>query len=160
MARKRKNRPADKKLTEFLNKALADAWLAYYRFWIGAKVIDGEMKEAVSMELEELAATELKHAGILAEKIIQLQGVPVLTPSACASVANCKAEFPKDCSVKSVLLHNIKCEQEIIDAYKKLFEFAGGADSVTNELLANILDEKMEQKDTLINVLEHIEKNQ
>jgi hypothetical protein len=35
------------KLLNLLNKALADEWLAYYQYWIGAKVVKGPMKDAV-----------------------------------------------------------------------------------------------------------------
>ena len=30
-------------LLNLLNKALADEWLAYYQYWIGAKVVKGPM---------------------------------------------------------------------------------------------------------------------
>jgi bacterioferritin len=51
------------KLVELLNKALADEWLAYYQYWVGAKVVKGPMKEAAITELTEHAADELRHAG-------------------------------------------------------------------------------------------------
>ena len=56
------------KLVEELNKALADEWLAYYQYWIGAKVAVGQMRNAVVAELEEHASEELEHAGMLVEK--------------------------------------------------------------------------------------------
>ena len=36
-------------LITVLNKAYADEWLAYYQYWIGAKIIKGPMKDAVAM---------------------------------------------------------------------------------------------------------------
>jgi len=30
-----------KKLTEMLNAALAEEWLAYYQYWIGARLMEG-----------------------------------------------------------------------------------------------------------------------
>ncbi|MCD6079878.1 MAG: ferritin, partial [Candidatus Omnitrophica bacterium] len=50
------------KLIELLNKAYADEWLAYYQYWIGAKVAEGMMRGAVVQELEEHAQDELRHA--------------------------------------------------------------------------------------------------
>lgn len=38
-------------LIELLNKAYADEWLAYYHYWIGAKVAKGPLKKAVIAEL-------------------------------------------------------------------------------------------------------------
>ena len=38
-------------LITMLNKAYADEWLAYYQYWIGAKVAKGIPREAVVAEL-------------------------------------------------------------------------------------------------------------
>jgi len=48
------------KLIELLNKALADEWLAYYQYWIGAKVAKGPMRGQVVFELEEHAGDILQ----------------------------------------------------------------------------------------------------
>ena len=39
------------KLLELLNRALADEWLAYYQYWVGAKIAVGPMRSAVVSEL-------------------------------------------------------------------------------------------------------------
>ncbi len=57
------------KLIEMLNEALADEWLAYYQYWVGAKVVRGAMKDSVVAELTEHADDELRHAGMLADRI-------------------------------------------------------------------------------------------
>ena len=46
------------KVLALLNKAFADEWLAYYQYWLGAKVAKGPMKEAVIAEL-------LQHAEVV-----------------------------------------------------------------------------------------------
>ena len=65
-------------LINLLNKALSDEWLAYYQYWIGAKVVKGPMKDAVIAELTLHATEELSHAELIATRIIQLGGTPVL----------------------------------------------------------------------------------
>ena len=67
-------------LINLLNKALSDEWLAYYQYWIGAKVVKGPMKDAVIAELTLHATEELGHAELLSTRIIQLGGTPVLIP--------------------------------------------------------------------------------
>ncbi len=67
-------------LIEVLNKALADEWLAYYQYWIGAKIVKGINKDAVITELIQHATDELRHAGMLADRILQLGGEPLLNP--------------------------------------------------------------------------------
>ncbi|MBU0533834.1 MAG: ferritin [Candidatus Omnitrophica bacterium] len=148
----------ERKLIELLNQALADEWLSYYCFWIGAKVMVGHMRDEIAKELEEMATEELKHAGILADKIIELGGTPVLTPKDWHKIANCSYEVPKDFSVKSILFQNIKSKQSAVDAYKELISFSKGKTSCNHESLANILEEEIEQKDYLINMVEHIAK--
>ena len=59
-------------LIDLLNKAFADEWFAYYQYWLGAKVVKGPMKEAVIAELLQHAGDELRHAGMVAARIIQL----------------------------------------------------------------------------------------
>ncbi|AFV22233.1 hypothetical protein Mpsy_0020 [Methanolobus psychrophilus R15] len=49
-------------LIESLNKVLADEWLAYYQYWVGAQVIKSPMKEEAAAELIQHAADELRHA--------------------------------------------------------------------------------------------------
>jgi bacterioferritin (cytochrome b1) len=67
-------------LITLLNNALSDEWLAYYQYWTGAKVVKGPMKDAVIAELDLHATEELGHAQLIATRIIQLGGTPVLTP--------------------------------------------------------------------------------
>ena len=73
------------RLIELLNKAFADEWLAYYQYWIGAKVVYGPMKDAVIAELMQHAADELRHADMVSNRIIQLGGTPVTTPKSGTS---------------------------------------------------------------------------
>ena len=63
-----------------LNKAYADEWLAYYQYFIEAKVIKGIMKDAAIAELVQHAADELRHANMVADRILQLGGTPLLHP--------------------------------------------------------------------------------
>ena len=60
-----------------LNAALAEEWLAYYQYWVGALVVEGAMRADVQSEFEEHAEEERKHAQLLANRIIELEGVPV-----------------------------------------------------------------------------------
>ena len=47
------------RIIEMLSKALADEWLAYYQYWVGAKVAKGPMRGTVAAELLEHATEEL-----------------------------------------------------------------------------------------------------
>ena len=73
------------KIIDLLNQAFAEEWLAYYQYWIGAKVAAGPMRSDITDEFMEHAEEELKHADRLADRIIQLGGTPVLTPEKCSN---------------------------------------------------------------------------
>ena len=54
---------------------MAEEWLAYYQYWIGALVVEGAMRPNVQSEFEEHANEERKHAEMIAKRIIELEGV-------------------------------------------------------------------------------------
>ena len=56
-----------------LNAALAEEWLAYYQYWVGALVVEGAMRADVQGEFEEHAEEERRHAQLLADRIIELE---------------------------------------------------------------------------------------
>src|SRR5512137_3221668 len=82
-------------LLGLLNQAYASEWLAYYGYWLGAKVIKGPMKDAVAAELNLHATEELAHATLLAGRIIQLGGTPVLAPEGWGNMSPCKYDAPE-----------------------------------------------------------------
>jgi len=142
------------KLLKLLNKAFADEWLAYYQYWIGAKVAKGLMRGAVVAELEEHAGDELKHAGMLTERIIQLGGTPILKPKDWYSMTNCGYEAPEDPNVRALLEQNIKGEQCAIDVYRSLLEKVKDKDPITYNMVLEILEDEVEHEEDLQAILE------
>jgi bacterioferritin len=145
------------KLIEMLNEALADEWLAYYQYWVGAKVAKGPMRGAVAAELVEHATEELEHAELLAERILQLGGTPLLSPEDWYKVTGCGYEVPEDPHVEVLLEQNIKGEQCAIGAYQKLVELTKDADPVTYEMVLSILKDEVEHEEDLQAIAEDIQ---
>jgi len=144
-------------LIELLNKALADEWLAYYQYWIGAKVAAGPMRGAVTAELEEHATEELEHALMLVERILQLGGTPLLSPSAWYDMTNCGYETPEDPYVGVLLEQNIEGEQCAIEVYKELMDFTEAIDRVTYEMALTIMTDEIEHEEDLQALQEDME---
>jgi bacterioferritin len=144
-------------LIDLLNKALADEWLAYYQYWIGAKVIKGPMREAATAELIEHANDELRHADMVSNRIVQLGGTPVLSPQEWYDITNCGYEAPEDSFVKKILEQNIKGEQCAIQVYSNILEKVKDKDPVTYEIVLQILTDEIEHEDDLQAVMEDIE---
>ncbi|WMW23328.1 ferritin-like domain-containing protein [Methanolobus mangrovi] len=144
-------------LIGLLNKALADEWLAYYQYWIGAKVVKGPMREATVAELLQHATDELRHADMVSNRIIQLGGTPVLSPMDWEKFSNCGYESPEDPFVKKILAQNIKGEQCAIQVYNSILGKVKDKDPVTYEMVLQILTDEIEHEDDLQAIMEDIE---
>lgn len=144
-------------LVKLMNKALSDEWLAYYQYWVGAKVVRGVMKDAAVVELVQHATDELRHAGMLADRILQLGGTPILEPKEWYDMTNCGYEAPKDHAIIPVLKQNIKGEQCAIDVYNKMMEMTKDKDEVTYQMAFEIMRDEVEHEDDLQTLLEDIE---
>ena len=137
------------KLLKLLNKAYADEWLAYYQYWTGAKLAKGMMKGAVVAELEQHASDELRHAGMLVERILQLGGTPLLEPEDWYKETNCGYDAPSDPDVRILLQQNIKGEQCAIKVYSKLADMTKDKDPVTYNAVVSILADEVEHEEDL-----------
>lgn len=141
------------KLRELLNKAYADEWLVYYQYWIGAQVVQGPMRDAAIKELMEHAGDELHHAQMLANRIIQLGGTPILSPQGWYTASNCGYQLPEDPYVKNILQQNIAGERCAIDVYDALMKFTKDGDLTTYHLAEKILSDELEHEEDLENLL-------
>lgn len=144
-------------LLNLLNKAFADEWLAYYQYWLGAKVVKGPMKEAVIAELLQHATDELRHADMVATRIIQLGGTPVTEPKQWYEVTNCGFEAPNDPFVRTILKQNIEGERCAIGFYKRLLDSTQGKDPVTYNMVLQILQDEVAHEEDLQSLLEDLE---
>jgi bacterioferritin len=144
-------------LIGILNKALSDEWLAYYQYWTGAKVVRGPMKDAVIAELTLHATEELSHAELIATRIIQLGGTPVLSPQEWFKLSNCGYDAPVDHYVEKILDQNIKGEQCAIRTYSELLDTTRVADPVTYNMVLTILSQEVEHEEDLSALKEDLE---
>lgn len=144
-------------LINLLNKALADEWLAYYQYWIGAKVVKGPMKDAVISELDLHATEELTHAQLLVTRIVQLGGTPLLTPEDWLKMTNCGYDAPVDPYVEEVLNQNIKGEQCAIRTYSYLLDVTREGDPVTYDIILQIISDEVEHEEDLVALKEDLD---
>ena len=144
-------------LLDLLRRAYCDEWLAYYQYWLGAKLVKGPMKDAVGAELLQHATEELLHADMVAMRIIQLGGTPVTKPEEWYKLTNCGYEAPDDPFVKTLLIQNIKGEQCAISVYKRLMDITREADPVTYNMVLQILQQEVEHEEDLQSLLEDFE---
>ncbi len=138
-----------KDIINILNKAYADEWLAYYQYFIESKVVKGLMKDAAIVELNQHAADELRHATMVADRILQLGGTPLLHLDDWTKYSNCGYDAPSDFDVVSILKDAIKGEQCAIHTYSNIVDMTRNKDIVTYDLVSQILSDEVEHEEDL-----------
>jgi bacterioferritin len=146
------------KLIQLLNGALAEEWLAYYQYWIGARVMEGPMRSSVEPELLLHATQELGHAVLVANRIIQLGGTPVLNPGKWSEHAKCGYEEPSDPYIEVILEQNLKGERCAIQRYQGLAEYTAGKDLNTYQMAITIQNDEIEHENDIEEWLRDIER--
>ncbi len=144
-------------LLRILNQAYASEWLAYYQYWLGAKVIKGPMKDAVAAELNLHATEELNHATLLVARIVQLGGAPVSDPKKWFDLSPCAYDAPDDPYVAVLLDQNIAGERCAISTYKSLMDTTKDKDMVTYNLALTILEQEVEHEEDLQSLKEDLD---
>ncbi|MDO4565816.1 MAG: ferritin-like domain-containing protein [Oscillospiraceae bacterium] len=146
------------KLIDMLNAALAEEWLAYYQYWIGARVMEGPMRSEVESELLVHATEELGHAVLVVDRIIQLGGTPVLNPADWTKHAECKYEEPNDPYIEVILEQNLEGERCAIERYQGIADFTNGKDHATYQMAVQIMNDEIEHEEDLESWLTDIER--
>lgn len=136
-----------------LRKAYCDEWFAYYQYWVGARVIRGPSRAAAIKELVEHAEDELRHADMLAKRIIQLGGALVLKPEDWYAHAACGYAPPEDPFVRAVLAQNLTAERCAIGVYDGLIREVGGKDAATCDIITEILQDELEHEEDIEGLL-------
>ncbi|KRG63060.1 bacterioferritin [Stenotrophomonas humi] len=144
---------ADRKaVIKLLNDALATEWvcvLRYYRHYYMAK---GMLADSVKAEFLEHAQQEQAHAGLLAERIVQLGGEPDLDPDTLT--ARSHAEYKKGGNLRDMVRENLIAERIAIDSYREMINFIGDKDTTTKRILEQILAQEEEHADDFADLLE------
>ena len=143
-----------KDLIKDLDKAYCDEWLAYYAWWYMAQAVEGKGYEDMSEFLNKIAKDELEHATELAERIIELGGLPTNIPTLL--VKNSNGGYPgvmKDLSDYDEIIKIVtKAEAGAIDVYNKLAKKTFGKDHDTYQLAVHILGEEIGHEELFENL--------
>ncbi len=115
------------------------------------------MKEAVIAELLQHAGDELRHADMVATRIIQLGGTPVTEPKKWYEVTSCGYDAPNDPFVATILKQNIQGERCAIGFYKRLLDATQAKDPVTYNIVLQILQDEVAHEEDLQSLSEDLE---
>ncbi len=139
-----------------LNAALSEEWLAFYQYWVGAFVLKGAMRADVQREFNAHAMEELSHAKLLADRIIELGGVPVLDPKLWFDMTKCAYAAPIDFDVVKILKQNVGAERCAIMRYQTIATMTDGRDYTTCDIAKRILAEEEDHEQELQDFLDDI----
>lgn len=109
-------------------------------------MVQGPMRPSVQKELEIHAKEELEHANMLVERIIQLEGMPVLSPEEWTKLARCKYYPPTDPFIVSILNDNLSGERCAIARYQEIADYTFGKDHETYKIATQILTDELEHE--------------
>ena len=109
-----------KELLDILNTAFAEEWLAYYQYWIAARIMSGPMSLSIGEEFKEHAHEEKEHAELLATRIIELGGTPLIDPNDWSKAAKCKYDAPTDENVLAIVKQVLTAERCAVARYQQI----------------------------------------
>ena len=131
------------KLLDLLLKAQAEEWMAYYQYWYAAKMVKGFQRANIEAEFEKHAKEEKEHADWVADRIIELGGIPVQYPNQWQEISPEGYAIALSDNSLDWLTTICKAEQLAIKRYQEIVEFTEGKDFVTNSLAKKILAEEV-----------------
>lgn len=139
-----------------LNAALSEEWLAFYQYWVGALVVKGTMRGDVQREFQAHAQEEFEHARLLADRIVELEGMPVLDPKQWFELAQCPYTAPSDTDVVKLLKQNVAGERCAILRYQAIAALTDGKDFTTCDIAKHILADEEDHEQELQDFLDDI----
>ena len=144
-----------KQMIADLNRVYADEWLAHFYFLHAAHMVSGINSEEIAEVFRQAAADELGHAAKIADRIIQLGGVPVAKIEDLAEASHMrKVNFPRETSdLKGFIKVFLEAERIAIDSYSELLKKTHQKDIVTHELIEHILEDEVADEEEFENLL-------
>lgn len=140
----------DQKTIEFLNKALTNELTAINQYWLHYRVLaDWGVTKLAEYERHE-SIDEMKHADILAERILFLNGLPNFQAIHKLKVGE---------TVEEILRADLAMENEAIPLLRDAVEHCESVrDYVSREIFARILESEEEHVDFLETQFDMIER--
>ena len=141
---------------KLLNDALATEIVCYLRYKRHYFAASGIHSQAVKAEFLEHATQEQGHADELAQRIVELGGLPNFSPAGLLDRSH--AEYVEGETLVDMLREDLVAERVAIDSYSEMINYIGADDPTTRRVLEGILAVEEEHADDLRGLLEGLRK--
>lgn len=136
---------------EVLNHALATEILCVLRYKAHFYAAEGILAQPAKEEFLQHAAEEQSHADRIAERIIQLGGVPNFSPDGLSGRAHSMYECGD--TLRAMIEEDLVAERIVIDVYREMVSWFAPFDTTTRKMLEDIQASEEEHADDLAELL-------
>ena len=138
-------------IVKLLNDSLATELVCVLRYKRHYFTAHGLASPRVAEEFLEHANEEAAHADSIAERIVQLGGMPDFSPNSLLERSH--ADYDESTDLKSMLRANLTAERIAVEAYRQMIGLIGDKDPTTRRLIESILQKEEEHAEDLADLL-------
>jgi bacterioferritin len=142
-------------VVKVLNEVLATETVCVLRYKNHYFMAEGLHAETAKPEFLQHANEEQQHADLVAERIVQLGGVPNLNPEGLATRAH--ADYAEGGDLASMIAEDLVAERIAISSYSEVIRWLGDGDPTTRRLIESILAQEEEHADDMLGLLEYFD---
>ncbi|MBT2326519.1 ferritin-like domain-containing protein [Variovorax paradoxus] len=140
-------------IVQLLNDALATELVCVLRYKRHYFTANGVASPAIAEEFLVHANEESAHSDKIAERIVQLGGMPDFNPKTLLDRSH--ADYDEALDLQAMVRANLVAERIAIETYRQMISLIGDKDPTTRRMLEEILTDEEEHADELKDWLGH-----
>jgi bacterioferritin len=134
-------------IVKLLNDSLATELVCILRYKRHHFTAKGLASPAIAEEFMVHAQEETAHADKIAERIVQLGGMPDFSPDSLSQRS--QADYDESTDLKAMIRANLVAERVAIEAYSQMAKLIGDKDPTTRRIVEQILEQEQEHAEEL-----------
>jgi bacterioferritin len=150
--------PDRETVVRLLNEALASEIVCILRYKRHQYVASGIHARSVAEEFAEHAAEEQKHADMLAQRIIELDGEPNFNPQGLLTRSH--TEYVEGKNLVDMIKEDLVAERVVIQSYTEIIRFLGTKDPTTRRMMEEINANEEEHAEDLKTLMGEISRSE